>query len=231
MRSQVSAFRLSNRGFDDTLLLAPGWATDHRVFDCLDLPFNYLTPVNFSIRDFEKELLKAMRENGLARISVLGWSMGSFLVSDFAIKYPDMADKVIMVSVKKHYDESAIEKTKTYLRNDKAAYLYKFYHDFFSRYESSALSWFKKNLLKSYIEKMDIGRLLAGLDYLSGAHLDLEDLKTSKVKIVHGRMDRIAPMEEALEIKEALPHAEFIAMERTGHVPFLNPDFKRIFDG
>ena len=52
-----------------------------------------------------------------------------------------------------------------------------------------------------------------------------------KIRIFHGAEDRIAPLEEALEIKSSLAHAEFICMNGTGHLLFLNPDFKERING
>ena len=39
-------------------------------------------------------------------------------------------------------------------------------------------------------------------------------------------LPRMAPIEEAREIKESLPHAKFVTVENAGHMPFLENGFK-----
>ncbi|MBU0880591.1 MAG: alpha/beta hydrolase [Candidatus Omnitrophica bacterium] len=76
----MSKFKLiSTPGAKDTMLLIPGWATDYRIFNNLNIKYNYLLPVEFSPFMFSEDLLAAMKENGIKKISVLGWSMGGFI--------------------------------------------------------------------------------------------------------------------------------------------------------
>lgn len=229
MRSRISEFKLFDRGFEDTILLIPGWATDYRIFDALDLNSNYLMPIELSPFDFNDRLLAALHENGLDVISILGWSMGAFLAWDFISEYPERIDgTVFIVSAKRRYERLAIEKIKIYLKKNRVAYLHKFYHECFSKDELESLSWFKRHLLKSYLKQMELQALLEGLDYLSNAELEFQGLERLKIKFVHGCADKIAPIEEAIEIAEDLPAAEFISIEGAGHMPFLNPAFSKL---
>ena len=57
MISRKSEFKLIDRGFKDTILLIPGWAADYRIFDSLDLEFNYLLPMKLRLcRKFVPDL-------------------------------------------------------------------------------------------------------------------------------------------------------------------------------
>lgn len=226
----MSDFRLLERGYGDTILLIPGWATDHRIFGGLDLPFNYLVPeARLSLCPKEK-FISALKERGLSRVSILGWSMGSFLASEIAFSCPDIiGDVIIFVSARKRCDKGAIGEARDRLKKNRRAFLYKFYSNFFCEDEKAASSWFRQNLLRSYIDGMGLGPLLEGLDYLSGAEFGSQRLDGLRTIFVHGKSDRIAPPEEARDIAAAIPLSRFIAMEKTGHAPFLNPDFKNIF--
>ena len=64
------------------------------------------------------------------------------------------------------------------------------------------------------------------------AELDTGSLaKVERLKIFHGVEDVIAPLKEAREIKDKLPNAGFVTIQKTGHVLFLTPLFKEIFYG
>lgn len=231
MISRKSAFKFFDRGFKETLLLIPGWATDYRIFGPLDLDFNYLMPVEFSPFDFEEKLESALKEKKLGGISILGWSMGGFVASDLMSRCPGIAKEVTFVGVRRSYREDEIERTKAYLRKDKKAFLYKFYHEFFSDNEAKALSWFKGDIMKKYLSDMDLDLLLEDLDYILKARIKLGANEGVRIKFIHGQEDRIAPIEEAMEIRGSLPRAEFISMKGVGHMPFLAADFKKVFSG
>ncbi|MBI5144237.1 MAG: alpha/beta hydrolase [Candidatus Omnitrophica bacterium] len=227
----MSKFRLLNRGARDTIVLIPGWAFDYRIFGPLEVGLNYLLPVEYSPSDFEAGLLAAMKNNKLKKVSILGWSMGSFLAFDLVSKYQDKVNGLIFVSVKKRYESERIKNMKRALKKNRRAILYKFYNDCFSENESTRLSWFKRHLLKSYLNRMNLDLLLEGLDYLLSKEIDPRTLAgvTSAMKFVHGKEDRIVSTVDFEELTADLPHIESIALERTGHIPFLNPAFKRIF--
>lgn len=236
----MSEFRLLDRGARNTILLIPGWAFDYRIFSSLDLRSNYLLPVEYSPFDFAESLLAAMRKNSLKKISILGWSMGSFLAFDLLSKHQDKVDDAIFVSVRRRYEKEKIENIEASLKKNRRAFLFKFYNDCFSGDERKASDWFRRSLLKSYLNQMDLNLLLNGLDYLLGSEFDpriLSDVSSArmhngetKIKIIHGINDRVARLDEALELKNDMPHVEFIVIEETGHLPFLNPNFKRIFN-
>jgi pimeloyl-ACP methyl ester carboxylesterase len=152
--------------------------------------------------------------------------MGAFLAVDFISQYPDKVDEVILVSVRKKYEKKNIERIKSYLKKSKNGYLYKFFKSCFCQKEQETLSWFKKNFLSGYLNQMSLPLLLEGLDYLLSAQIDPQKLNRLKIKFVHGSKDKIAPLREALQIKDNLSQAEFISLKNTGHLPFLNPNFK-----
>lgn len=227
-----SKFKLFDRGFKNTVILIPGWATDYRIFANLELKnYNYLLPVEFCPFSFKKDLLELLNEKFLEKISLFGWSMGGFLAADFALSYPDRINELILLSIRRRFDCALLKEIAGKLKKNKSVYLYKFYHDCFSKNDEENLIWFKKHLLKDYINKMELESLIKGLDYLTAAQIDPESLaSTEKIKIFHGRQDRIAPLNEAIQIKSYLPQARFICIPAAGHILFLNPQFKDKFN-
>jgi len=227
-------FEVIDREEKDFIVLIPGWGFDRRIFSSLDLPYNY-----FMLRkgepalNFEKALKKLLKKEGVTKISLFGWSQGAFLACDFAGKNPGIINEVMLVSARRKYEKEGLENIKKYLRKNKKAYLYKFYKECFSRQEADHSARFKREHLLDYLEEMRPEALIEALDRIAGSEIDPRPLEgLPKVKIIHGKEDKIAPLEEAMEIKKALPGARLITFENTGHLPFLREDFRaRLNDG
>src|SRR3990167_214046 len=103
MISPASKFKLCNRGFKRAIALIPGWATDYRIFNTLDLNYNYLLPIEYYPFNFVKELRGALDRESIDKVSLFGWSMGGFLASDFASQNPDRVDNLILLSVQEKF--------------------------------------------------------------------------------------------------------------------------------
>jgi pimeloyl-ACP methyl ester carboxylesterase len=76
---------------------------------------------------------------------------------------------------------------------------------------------------------LSLDNLFESLDYLEKAEIKpalLNEVK--RIMIVHGELDRIVPIEEAISIKENLSHARFVCMRDTGHIPFLRKDLAKV---
>jgi len=232
MISARSKFKIIKRGFKDTMVLVPGWATDYRIFNALDLDYNYLLPIALNPFDFKDSLAGFLKASSIDRVSLFGWSQGGFIASGFASDNPEKIDELILSSMRRRYDKKVLEDIGFKVKKNKRAFLYRFYLDCFSPGDNPGLVWFKENLLKQYMDTMSVECLMEGLEYLSNAQMKHESLSgVRKIRIFHGAEDRIAPLEEALEIKSSLARAEFICMNGSGHLLFLNPDFKKKFNG
>ncbi len=230
MTSMKSDFKFVNRGFKDTAVLIPGWATDYRIFGTLELNYNYVLPVKFSPFNLKEELLEFLRETAIERISLFGWSLGGFLAAEIAAQYPERIGELILLSIRKDYCPGLLKDIRQKIKKNKCAYLYKFYRGCFSPEDQDGLKWFKNKLLMRYAHQISLESLLLGLDYLSNVKIEPASLKKlKKIRIFHGRDDLVAPFKEARQIKSGLPQAEFICLPKAGHIPFLNPQFKKIF--
>lgn len=230
MNYSNSGFNYIDRGFKRNLVLIPGWATDYRIFSRLELDYNYFVPVDIAAYRFKEELLKLLKQRGYKSISILGYSLGGFLASDFAAEYPERVGELILFAVRKAYNNTALSQIKQSLASNAKAFLYKFYLNCFSKGDREGLSWFRNNLLDAYLDNHCPGRLNQGLDYLSSARIDTEKLSCIKeIAIFHGENDLIAPLKEALEIKHALPKARLNLLPGKGHIFFLSGGLKEYF--
>ena len=196
MRSVKSKFKIIKRGFKDTMILVPGWATDYRIFNALDLKYNYLLPTDFNPFDFKQSLSEFLDANSISWVSLFGWSIGGFLVSEFAAENTNKVDELILLSIRKRYDKKILEDIRLKIGKNKRAFLYRFYLDCFSGYDDQGLCWFRSHLLKQYVDKMSVEYLFEGLDYLSNAMIEIKALSgLKKIRIFHGAKDKIAPFE------------------------------------
>lgn len=221
-------FKFVDRKQSRALVLIGGWGFDDRIFEPLELEYNYFFYVDGAGTDFETELKRLLAEKHLEKVSLFGWSKGAFVACDFAGKNPGVVDELILAGLAKEYDKKDVEEIKGSLSKNSKAFLYRFYKNCFAPEEAEHYLWFKKNLLKDYLEKMKTEELIKSLDALAGHRIQPGALDGVKcVKIVHGRDDAIAPVEQAIEVAGSIGQAKFIGFERTGHLPFLHPDFKR----
>jgi len=226
MTYRTSRFRFIERGYKESMLLIPGWATDARIFEPLDLPFNYILPEDVPPLNFDEVFAGSVDKSKAPGLHLFGWSMGGFIAACLASKYPSMFKSVTLVSVRQRYKKDEIEKIKEYVSKNAKAYLYKFYEELFSRSEEENRGWFKTRLLKMYLNKMNTESLLEGLDYLLRTELECKGLIKSDVSFIHGDADNIAPIEEAKAVAELLPRAKFFAINGARHLPFLGKEFK-----
>lgn len=219
-------FKFVDRGKKQSMVLTAGWAFDYRIFATLDLPYNYIFFCGDSAADFEDELKHALVSHGIEKINLFGWSQGAFVVCDFAVRNPEITEYLILVSMRKQYEKAALEEVKRYLMKNRTAYLYKFYRDCFAPQEKNYYLWFKKSLLKSYLQDLSLEQLVKGLDRLGEAEIRPDLLRRLKnIKIVHGGADTIAPVQEAVELSNSLPNSQLITFAQVGHLPFLQEGF------
>ena len=54
-------FKCVNRGFDRTIVLLPGWASDYRIFNNLNVSYNYLVPHEYYPQTIQQDLLDELK--------------------------------------------------------------------------------------------------------------------------------------------------------------------------
>ncbi len=218
-------FEYLDRGYNKTLVLLPGWATDARIFGPLDLKFNYIVPKGDFPYSFEESLLDFVKKRSLSKISMLGWSLGGFAAADFAAKQSHLIDELILISIREKYKKGDLQRIERSLKKSKGGFLYKFYRQCF--YNKENIKKYKE-IFKTFRDSFKLDYLLDTLNYLSKTSIPSQALKDlNKIKIIHGKYDEIAPIEEARGISEKLK-AEFIEINNCGHLSFLEEDLSEI---
>lgn len=208
------------------LVLAPGWATDSRIFARLQPALPDALTIDATPSEFEAKLLNLMAEKALGRISIMGWSIGGYLAADFALRHPLRVDRLFLLGVRNKYPAPQIEQVRRMVKRNAKAYLTRFYAECFAETESEARDWFTRNLLRDYLAQNSTENLLAGLDYLSQAEIPPGKLaQIQNVTFVHGTKDRIAPIGDVVCLQPQMPRHGFIFIENGGHAVFLNPGF------
>ncbi|MCP4649019.1 MAG: alpha/beta hydrolase [PVC group bacterium] len=218
-------FEHIDRNYKDSLVLIPGWATDYRIFELFDLPYNYLIPTAFWPLDFEQELLLVLAERKIEEISLFGYSLGGFLAAELAVRNPDLISKVVLAGIRTHYPKKEIGLVKRLLKKDKVGYLDKFYEQCFL--DNQEFLRFKEKLSKNYVQEFSLEYLLKTLDYLEQTSIDVESLNKLKTKVtlIHGEDDHIAPIQGAQTIKNKLNNCGFLLLEDVGHFLFWDKKF------
>lgn len=231
MTSANTEFNRLDRGYPRDLVLIPGWAMDVRIFEPMDLPFNYILPGPIDPETFAADLHRRLDENNCPKVSLLGWSMGGFLAADFAARFPSQVSEVFLVGVRDRFDAESLRDIKTILEKDRRAYLYGFYTQCFRHCSNDQIVRFKRSLLKPYLESMILEDLLHGLDYLVDAEMDTQSLSAiSTVQFFHGELDEISPVSQARNLASSIPHASFRNFPNLGHIVFYDSAFCEGFD-
>jgi len=215
----MNKFKYIFRDRKREIVLIPGWATDHRIFDKLDIDYDYIVPTELDPETFNEDLLKYAVENNKHKFSLFGWSMGGNIAAKFADENPLFVEKIMLASVKEKYDRTSIENIKKLIHEGKKAYLYKFYADCFAPAEKEQYLAFKSSLQKEYLEK-DEDYLIKGLDYLVDNPIDIKRLLDKDVEFIYGGNDRIVQVTDVLKMKNSLPKAKFTLHQTKGHMPF-----------
>lgn len=215
----TSKFRFIDRNYNKTLVLIPGWATDYRIFYFLDMSYNYIFPLDFYPEKFKEDLSEYLKSQNIKRLSILGFSLGGFIAEEFASGYSDGIDKLFLAGVRKKYKTHEIEHTIMSLKKNRLGFLCSFYSACISKKQQG---YFWKTLFKTYYDVFDLQFLIRTLLYLGEREIKNENLRNiKKIILIHGEQDRIAPINESIQIKNSLQNAEIKIIKNTGHFPFL----------
>ncbi len=222
-------FKYTDRGRKDLAVLLPGWAFDHRVFDRLDIEYNYLVPLRFGLEDFCESLERAL--NG-SECTLIGWSFGGVVGAGFLARHPGLVKRAIFAGIKENYPSDQTEKMKTYLRRNRENYLKGFYRRCLRGHNAGERTWYNSCLADFYLRNMDAGVLSEQLDHLSGNPLPVNELMQHEDKVIftRGTGDAVIPLEETRSLRQKFPKSCFMDMENTGHLSFLHPAFKYLAD-
>lgn len=210
-------------GFPLTVFF-PGWATDYRVFDDLDLPTNRLLPLEPFSQSIHEELAACIRDNGLDTVTLMGWSLGGFVAVEFAMRFPEMVSSLILCGVRLRYPAEQIETTRRGVLDDRERFLTSFYRQCFLPAQKEDYQRFRDELMPCYLNEMNADRLLASLDYLAQVEMNADCLPVHPICMIHGAQDIVAPVHEAIAIAESADSVQLQVLPDAGHAAFLTAE-------
>ena len=219
----MEKFKFINRGFDKTLLLLPGWACDWRIFTHLDLPCDYIFALSNGLKVCD--IADYLKVQNLEKISILGFSMGSFLAADFAEKYQQSVDRLLLISSALKPDPDLMEEIKRKIEVNPKAFLYRFYLSCFAKGDREGLSLFRRELMDDYLRTIDKDGLVKGLERLEAAALSVKGINNVPTVIYHGREDKVFPLENISRAKTLCRQMNLTVADDVGHIPFFNQQF------
>ncbi|MCK4604332.1 MAG: alpha/beta hydrolase [Deltaproteobacteria bacterium] len=218
-------FELIHRGHERSLVLIPGWGFCSDIFSSLNLSYDYILPKGPVYRDISTELHDFLLSMDIAKVSILGWSLGAYVALDFQAGYSDMVETVYVISLRRAFDHEEILSQLKALEADPVVALKQFYRRCFLG-QSADYHWFSNALEESSIRQWDMPGLRKGLIYLNGKTEDLSKCAGTQLRIFHGERDVIAPLDK---VPEPPPGVAIDVIPGTGHLPFLSSEFKRRF--
>ena len=218
-------FEFIRRGHERSLVLIPGWGFCSDIFSSLNLSYNYVLPKGPVYRDISIELYDFLLEKDIAKVSILGWSLGAYVALDFLAGYPDMIEAVYIISLRRAFDHKEILLQLKALEADRVVALMQFYRRCFLG-QGADYQWFSSALEESGIRQWEMPGLRKGLTYLKGKTADFSKCVDTQLHIFHGEKDVIAPLDK---IPELPPGVAIDIIPGTGHLPFLSSEFKRRF--
>jgi len=222
--------RYEDRGYEQDLLLVPGWAFDERIFAELDLPCNYLLFTGMSMAALEPACLRRLDTHSARPLSLLGWSQGAVAVSHLAVRHPERVRRVFLVGMRQAYSRQDCDIVRGFIGRKRRVYLQQFYKMCFKGSETQHYRRFATSLQPAYLERFTADHLYAGLDWLANTPIPLTQLAgLHDVTLVHGCDDQIAPMADARALAARLPGAHVCQLPACGHVPFGHPGFAELF--
>lgn len=181
----------------EPLVFLPGWGFDGRVAHYWAwLPaLEVLAPASFCHAGLVAELKEYLAKEKIARVALVGWSMGANLAWQFATTYPEMVSSVTLLGGRGHWPAPEIAAIKVALAADLPKSMRDFYRKCFLGHKGLYLD-FAGGLQDDYLARLSRQDLEDGLDYLASSPLVGQAPEGCVVRVVHGRKDIIAPFEE-----------------------------------
>ena len=193
------------------------------VFDNRGMGNTTAPPGNFSIAEFANDTAGLMEALGIEKAHIMGWSMGSFVAQELAIRYPEKVNKFILYAGDCGGEEAVMPSTQVLndLTNtsgspeERGMRLFNllFPMDWLSR-QPAFYKWFpipKETSLPENIERQTqaIATWPGSFDRLGSIE--------SPALVVTGTKDVIAPPENAFILAQNMNSSWLVQFEGAGH--------------
>ncbi|MFW9988317.1 MAG: alpha/beta fold hydrolase [Candidatus Odinarchaeota archaeon] len=193
----------------------------------------------YTMDSLVEDLKDLMDYLNIEKVNLIGQSMGGWIIQNFVLKYPERANKLILIATNHKgsgihvLKESMINELDTLERDPVKAFLGHaklMYHLKFRKEMEKNLSkkfhgiWSPENLIKESTINPKSARDLKNLADAGASHNTLESLDQIKnpTLLISGSHDRISPKSVLDEMHEKLPISTLKVVDKTGHKLFLS---------
>lgn len=166
------------------------------------------TTAEFSIKLFAQDVLSWLKEKGIAKIVMFGYSMGGYVALYLAKHFPDTVDSVITLAAKLSWNEETAAKEVKMLQAD---VIEQKLPQFAAQLKESHYPGDWKNVLSL------TGKMLVQL--ARSNPLSQEDFQQieSNVLLMIGDRDKMVTFEETVAAYKHLPNAQLSILPNTPH--------------
>lgn len=201
------------------ILFLPGWGFDGRMLALFRPRPNWIFPTTcLDPATLESDLLQLASEHNIKSFCLVGWSMGAMLALDFAARHPELTASLALASLRNFWPAEEITAIRSEFTRGPEGFMKNFFRKCFLGAKTPYRE-FCKTVEPLYLAeaKESYEKLLRGLDYLE--HFRISAIEPDiPVRLIHGRQDIIAPVDEMAKI----PGAANEIIENAGHVVFLH---------
>ncbi|MBU0681434.1 MAG: alpha/beta hydrolase [Proteobacteria bacterium] len=202
-----------------TLVFLPGWGFDGQVarYGMWPEDVDLCVPTHFCHAGLVAELMEYLAQEKIARVALVGWSMGANLAWQFATTYPDTVSSLSLLAARCHWPAAEIADIKADLHGDVQTSMQGFYRKCFLGHKG-LYRRFVSELEGDYLARLHEPDLVADLDDLASWSLTGQAPAGVAVQVVHGRKDVVAPFAERPHIAGAVEKV----VDGAGHLLFAH---------
>ncbi len=203
-----------------TLVFLPGWGFDGQVarYGVWPADVDLLVPSHFCHAGLGAELKEYLATRQIARVALVGWSMGANLAWQFATTYPELVSSLTLLAGRCHWPAAEIADIKADLASGVPKSMQGFYRKCFLGHKG-LYRQFVAELEAGYLARQSGPDLVAALDFLASSSLSGQAPAGVAVQVMHGRKDVVAPVGERPHIAGAYEQL----VDGAGHLLFAHP--------
>ncbi len=192
---------------------------------------------SYELDDFVEDIKGLMDYLKIDKAHIIGWSLGGMLVQNFVLKYPERANKVILINTNagtpdesgpEAYKNMRLEKEKLKKEDPAKAFWSTartgFYIKFRKQMEAEpSKKWYGLWSTEELIEESSKNIATEQEIELQGNVLKVHNTKNrlenfaNPVLLLSASHDRITPRSSMEEMHELLPNSKFYVVDKAGH--------------
>jgi len=192
---------------------------------------------SYELDDFVEDIKGLLDHLNIDKAHIIGWSLGGMLVQNFVLKYPERANKIVLINTNagtpddsgpEAYKNMRIEKEKLKKEDPVKAFWStartSYYIKFRKQMEAEpSKKWYGLWSVEDLIEESSKSIATEQDIELQGNVLKVHNTKerlkniTNPVLLLTASHDRITPKSSMKEMHELLPNSTFYVVDKAGH--------------